>query len=167
MRTSTQFLFASASFGAVYLIGLVLSMEFWQAGIHFKELLDDKPLPAITELLVSNSWLANFILSVPWFILLGFPLIAPAEGSRFRSPASFVVRYLAFLSIELFFAFVLVQGILMPYLTYYAVLMSPEEAWMDQVPAVVLVLALAILSGAILRAWLRHKRKGSDRQNDK
>jgi len=63
----------------VFFIGLIFDLQFWQAGIHFEERFDDKPLPKITEVFVSNLWLSNLLLSLPWFILLGIPLVAPAE----------------------------------------------------------------------------------------
>jgi hypothetical protein len=37
MRTSNQILFGFFSFAAVFFIGLIFDLQFWQAGIHFEE----------------------------------------------------------------------------------------------------------------------------------
>jgi cytochrome bd-type quinol oxidase subunit 2 len=153
MRPSIQLFFSAASFAAVFLIGLVFGMEFWQAGIHFEKTFEGRPIPRITELFVSNFWLASLLLSLPWFALLGLPLAIPRSGIGFRSPESYVTRYLAFLSIELFLVFVIVQALLMPYFSYYAVLSSPDEASVDLVPAAILALASIILIVALARGW--------------
>ena len=166
MRNSLQIVFGACSFFAVYLIGLVFGLEFRQAGLHFEELFDGKPLPRITEVFVSNPWIANFLLSLPWFVLLGVSFIVPAEGSGFRSPGSFVVRYLAFLSIELFLTFILVQALLMPYLTYYMVMSSSEESWTDLVHAIIPGLAGAMLFVSMVRAWLVRRKTDASRESD-
>jgi len=160
MRPSIKILFSAASFAAVFLIGLVFGMEFWQAGIHFEKTFEGRPLPKITEVFVSNFWLASLALSLPWFVFLGLPLAFPRSGQGFRSPESYVTRYLAFLSIELFLAFVIVQALLMPYVSYYAVLSSPTESSADLVPAVILALASVILIVATARGWME-KRKAA------
>jgi len=165
MRISIQIAFATASFAAIYFVGLVFGIEFWQAGIYFEELFGGKPLPKITEVFVSNFWLANFLLSLPWFVLLGLPLAFPAEGTGFRSPASFVIRYLAFLSIELFLVFMLVIALLIPFLTYYGVMRSPDETSADVIPEIVLGLAAVVILCAVLRSWRGQSRSGSDHGN--
>ena len=166
MRPSIQLFFSAASFAAVFLIGLVFGIEFWQAGIHFEETFEGKPIPKITEVFVSNFWLASLVLSLPWFVLLGLPLAIPRSGQGFRSPESYVARYLAFLSIELFLAFVIVQALLMPYFSYYAVLSSPTEASADLVPAAILALASVILIGATARGWIEKGKAVSVRNAD-
>lgn len=160
MRPSIQILFSAASFAAVFLIGLVFGIEFWQAGIHFEETFEGKPIPKITAVFVLNFWLASLVLSLPWFVLLGLPLAIPRNGIGFRSPESYVARYLAFLSIELFLVFVIVQALLMPYFSYYAVLSSPDEASADLVPAAILALASIILIVALARGWKERRTAG-------
>lgn len=161
MRPSIQLFFSATSFAAVFLIGLVFGMEFWQAGIHFEETFEGKPIPKITKVFVSNFWLANLALSLPWFVLLGLPLAFPRDGQGFRSRESYVTRYLAFLSIELFLVFVIVQALLMPYVSYYAVLSSPSEPSADLVLAAILALASIILIVASVRGWMERRKAAS------
>lgn len=165
MRSSIQVLFSAVSFAAVFLIGLVFGIEFWQAGIHFEETFEGKPNPGITEVFVSNFWLASLVLSLPWFVLLGFPLAIPSRIG-FRSPESYVTRYLAFLSIELFLVFVIVQALLMPYFSQYAVLSSPDETSVVPVPAVMLALASIILIVALTRGWKERRTAGGVQKTD-
>ena len=166
MRPTIQLLFSAASFAAVFLIGIVFGMEFWQVGIHFEETFEGRPLPKITEVFVANVWLASLALSLPWFVLLGLPLAFPRSGRGFRSPESYATRYLAFLSIELFLVFVIVQALLMPYVSYYAVLSSPTESSADLVPAVILALASIILIVATARGWIERRKAASVRNAD-
>jgi|GEM_PF-1848579 len=166
MRPSIQLLFSAASFAAVSLIGLVLGMEFWQAGIHFEKTFEGKPTPKITEVFVSNFWLASLVISLPWFVLLGLPLAFPRSGQCFRSPESYVTRYLTFLSIELFLIFVIVQALLMPYVSCCAVLSSPTESSADLVPAAILALASIILIVATARCWKERRKTGSAHHAD-
>lgn len=166
MRPTIQLLFSAASFAAVFLIGIVFGMEFWQAGIHFEKIFEGKPLPKITEVFVLNFWLTSLVLSLPWFVLLGLPLAFPRSGRGFRGPESFVTRYLAFLSIELFLNFVIVQALLMPYFSYFAVLSSPTESSADLVPAAIFALASIILIIATARCWKEGRKTGSARDAD-
>lgn len=166
MRLRTQLIFAGASFFAVFCAGIVFDVGFWQAGIHYERTLDGKPLPKITEILVSNSWLSSLFLSLPWFVLLGFPLLAAAEGSGFGGRESFVFRYLAFLSIEIFLTFVLAMALVMPFLPYYPLMKSPEESSDEVTSAVVLGLASVIFLLAIARGWWRRRNGSLGRNHD-
>lgn len=166
MRPSIQILFSAASFAAVFLIGLVFGMEFWQAGIHFEETFEGRPIPKITDIFVTNVWLASLVLSLPWFVFLGVPLAFPRSGRGFRSPESYVTRYLAFLSIDLFLVFVIIQALLMPYISYFAVLSSPNEPFADLIPTAIVTLASMILIIATARGWKERRNAGSDLNAD-
>jgi hypothetical protein len=160
MRFSIHILFGLLSFVAVFSIGLFFSLQFWQAGIHFEENFSGKPLPKITKVFVSNLWFSNLLLSLPWFALVGIPLAAPTEDTGFRSQASFVMRYLAFLSIEALLVFFLIVALLMPFISYYAVMRSAETKLVDLIPAGCLALAGSLLLVAIIRLAHSRRRNG-------
>lgn len=124
----TQICLYCASFAAVLLCGNLFDFAFWQAGFHARHLLGEKPLPPLSQFLITNHQVPAHLLLLPWLALVGWPLLTTAAGRSYWEPQSFALRYLAFLSCEFLLFGVLALALAMPFIPLYRVIEAGHEA---------------------------------------
>jgi hypothetical protein len=122
MRAAIQIIFYASSFAVVLILGNLFDIAFWQARFHAEHLLGNKPLPAISQCFIAHHHLPAHLALLPWFGLVGAPLLTLSATKNYWEPHSFSLRYLAFLSTELLLFIVLLLALALPFIPYYAVL---------------------------------------------
>jgi hypothetical protein len=159
-RPLIQIVFATCSFLAILFVGLLFDGAFAQAEYHLEARIQEgPPLPGLTELFMEFGALPTLLLSLPWFVLLGVPLVCPSSGTGYRSADSFVLRYLAFLSLELFAVFFVILAMVMPFIQHYAVMRSDLRKPGDAFPSVIVVLGVLAILVATIRALVRWRKR--------
>ncbi len=154
-RPLIEIVFASGSFLAILFLGLLFDGAFAQAEYHLEARIQEgPPLPRLTEVFMEFGALSTLLLSLPWFVLLGVPLVCPSPGTGYRSADSFVLRYLAFLSLELFAVFFVILAMVMPFIQHYAVMRSDLRKPGDAFPLVIFVLGVLTILVATIRAFV-------------
>lgn len=153
MRPFSQIAIDALSLVAVFVIGSLFAFAFTQAGYHAEAISGGKPLPAITQWLISHDYVISLLTFLPWFGLVGVPLFTIDASEKYWDPLAFVFRYLVFLSAELLLCFMLLVALMTPFIPYYAV-MAPPGCDAGELCTQLLTLALAglVVMGAIFRA---------------
>lgn len=159
-RPLIQIVFASGSFLAILFVGLLFDSEFAQAEYRLEvRIKEGPPLPPLTELFMEFGALSTLLVSLPWFVLLGVPLVCPSSGTGYRSADSFVLRYLAFLSLELFAVFFVILAMVMPFIQHYAVMRSDLRKPGDAFPLVIFGLGVLAILVATIRAFVNRRKR--------
>lgn len=153
MRALLQVIFAGLSFAASFASGLFFGAYFPDVAAHAKNHYGGKPLPYSTELFAMNPWLATVLMTLPWFIFLGLPLLAPA--SRVMGKDTFVARNLAFLSIEFWATLYMIHALAAPYLPFYPRLDLPEITWQERIQFGISSAAGALLGSVVVIGMFR------------
>ncbi len=124
----TQISLYCASFAGALIGGNLSDFAFWQAGFHAKDLLGDKPLPPLSQFLITNHQLPAYLPLLPWLVLVAWPLLTTGAGCGYWRPQPFALRYLAFLSCEFLLFGVLVLALAMPFIPLYRVIEVDHQA---------------------------------------
>ena len=99
-RTLQIFLLAASLFTVV--CGGYAFEEFIRSvGAHFSMAIEGKRLPDLFEWLAGRHGLVQLLMLLPWFALVGLPLLTDTGARQYWDTGSFALRYLVFLTVEL------------------------------------------------------------------
>ena len=128
MRAAFQIIFYVSSFAVVFVLGNIFDLAFSQAGFNAEHLLGGKPLPVLSQFLISHHHLPAHLALLPWLGLVGAPLLTLSAPKNYWDSQSFALRYLAFLSTELLLFIVLLLALSLPFIPHYSVLEPPRQS---------------------------------------
>ena len=155
MRVTTQVILYASSFVVLLILGNLFDIAFWQARFHAEHLLGNKPLPRISQFFIAHHHLPAHLSLLPWFGLVGAPLLALSPTQSFWEPHAFAFRYLAFLSIELLLFIVLLLALALPFIPYYAVLEPFSQSTTELVVRIIFWLTAALIGVLAIRRALQ------------
>ena len=161
MRIASQIVLYVSSFVVLLILGNFFDIEFWQARFHAEHLLGNKPLPIISQFFITHHHLPAHIPLLPWLALVGAPLVTRSTVQSYWEPQSFVFRYLAFLSIELFLFIVLLLALALPFIPYYGVLEPPRQS----VPELVVRAVFWLLAASVVFLAIRRRHQFRNDRN--
>jgi hypothetical protein len=151
MRIATQIILYAASFAVLLILGNMFDIAFWQARFHAEHLLGNKPLPAISQFFIVHHHLPAHLTLLPWFGLVGAPLLTLSATKNYWETQSFVFRYLAFLSTELLLFIVPLLALALPFIPYYYAFEPPRQSAPEFVVRLVFWFTAALIVVAAAR----------------
>lgn len=128
MRIISQVFIYFVTWVIVLILGNFFDDGFFQAGIHAKKIMGDKPLPILFQFFVEHHHLPGHLALLPWLGFVGAPLLALSTAKQYWDVPLFTLRFLAFFSCEFLLFLVLIFAILMPFIPYYGLLQNFEES---------------------------------------
>lgn len=153
VKNIPHIIFYSASFFAVFLIGNLFDEAFWQTHFRVEQLLGGKPLPAISQFLITRHHLPGHLMMLPWLALVGGPFLTRNAAKNYWDLQPFIFRYLAFLSCELILFLALKTALTLPFISRFEIEESPPNSTAETVVRLIFWSAVfAIFFAAIYRS---------------
>lgn len=147
------------------ILGSLFDIAFLQAGIHFRHLHGEMPLPNITRFFVENHNLPVHLVLLPWLGFVGGPLLSFSATKDYWDTSFFIMRFLAFFTCELLFILILLFALLLPFIPYYGVLEPFRQSPTELAIRVIFWCGIAIISILGIRRILL-KRNGTGSPDD-
>jgi hypothetical protein len=131
MRVFAQITCLVLSFLAVFFLSILFEMTIGYSIVQYREMLGNKPVPPITQSVISNPHLSGHLFILPWIGMIGALAI---RKKRFLDPVPFVIHYLAFLTIEAFLTLVYCVALALPTVTLIGRLYETGRQEIVQLP---------------------------------
>jgi hypothetical protein len=150
-----QILLLVASLLIVIIAGYAFEEFIRTVGAHFSIAIGGKRLPEIFEWLAGRRGLIQLLMLLPWFALVGLPLLTDAGVRRYWEPGSFALRYLAFLTAELFLVLMFFFCVSTTFSAIYLSLLHHHSGPDLPLGWIVVVLTGLLTVGAVVRIGQR------------
>jgi len=155
------------SYVALFLLFFAIGNVFQNCTDDYVSALKDdlpgKPLPECTLFLISNHLAISYIFLFPWLLFIGLPLL-PFVREPYWDANQFVVRFSAFLSVELLLLFIVSFFYVIPFIGISGGMSDegpPPLTWVElSMRGLFWLTFLLILGAALWRALGNRKPKG-------
>ncbi len=159
MRVTCQIICYVVTLLALLFLGSLFDTAFRQTGFHAAHLLGGKPLPRITEFLISHHHLPGYIVLFPWLAFVGAPLFSSPATRDFWEPSGFFLRFAAFLATEAFILLLFVFAIALPFIPYYGVMEDSRESTSEFTVRLAFWGAVCLVVVAAIVRFYRYRRR--------
>lgn len=164
MAATLQIVVLVATFALALLLGTIFDTGYFQAGIHAKEQLGDKPLPAISLMLTQNHRALLFVMLVPWIGFAGLPAFTRRVPGT--SETSFLLRFAAFVAVESLLTIFLLLFLVLPFVPYYMLMEMRPNTVIETIMILGFWLVVAVMLFLIFRRSGIWRRKTTAEQGE-
>ncbi len=120
MAAALQIITVVATLALAIFLGTIFTDGFFQASIHAQELRGDMPLPYASSILFQNYRALIYVMILPWIAFVGTPVLSRTKGLPEND--LFLLRFAAFVAVELLLTVLFLFFLLLPFIPYYALM---------------------------------------------
>lgn len=153
-----------ATFFVALLLGSIFDTGFFQAGIHAKEQLGDKPLPAIFLVLNSNHRALLYVMLIPWIGFAALPAFTRSKNGSSETP--FSLRFAAFVAVESLLTIFLLLFLVLPFVPYYMLMDMRPNTVIETIVILGFWLVVAAMLLLIFRRVIVNRPKTTAEQDE-
>jgi hypothetical protein len=151
MRAFYQVVCYIVTLAVTGLLSLVTEFGVSQETKLVKQLLGNKPLPALTDFFIHHRDLPMYLFYLPWLAFIALPLVSRRASRAYWDPAAFLLRFATFASIEAFIFLTIAFAFTMPFISLCECMGATHSQLESVLGLIYWVLSIVAVLGAIIR----------------